>query len=221
MAARRIVVIGAGGFAREVEWLIHEISAAGGISYQFLGFLVSDLSRLGPKDNTDKLLGDFSWFEKDPGRVDCLAMGIGAPPTRLRLADELNQRFPRLEWPALVHPNVRMDKRSCRIERGVLLCAGNIATVNVHLKEFALVNLACTLGHEAVIGRGTVLNPTVNVSGGVELGDGVLVGTGAQLLQYVNVGEGATIGAGAVVTQDVPPGVTVVGVPAKAMAVKT
>jgi serine acetyltransferase len=48
----------------------------------------------------------------------------------------------------------------------------------------------------------------------------VLVGTGAQILQYVQVGEGAQVGAGAVVTKDVPPGVTVVGIPAKALEKK-
>ena len=52
------------------------------------------------------------------------------------------------------------------------------------------------------------------------LKEGVLVGTGAQVLQYVTVGEGATVGAGAVVTKDVPPGATVVGIPAKELARK-
>jgi acetyltransferase-like isoleucine patch superfamily enzyme len=66
-----------------------------------------------------------------------------------------------------------------------------------------------------VIGRGCVLNPTVNISGGVELGSAVLVGTGAQILQYVKIGDGAVIGAGAVVNKDVNAETTVVGIPAK------
>jgi serine O-acetyltransferase len=45
----------------------------------------------------------------------------------------------------------------------------------------------------------------------------VSIGTGAKVIGGVTVGEGATIGANAVVVDDVPPGVTVVGAPARAV----
>ena len=44
---------------------------------------------------------------------------------------------------------------------------------------------------------------------------GSRIGSGAQLLPGVEVGEGAVVGSGSVVTRDVPPGVTVAGVPAR------
>ncbi len=48
-----------------------------------------------------------------------------------------------------------------------------------------------------------------------KVGRGVLIGAGAKVLGNVRIGEGAKIGAGSVVLEDVPPHVTVVGVPAK------
>jgi serine acetyltransferase len=87
--------------------------------------------------------------------------------------------------------------------------------VNLVFEPFSMVNLACTIGHETRIGKSCVVNPTVNLSGGVTLEQEVLVGTGAQVLQYIRVGAGATIGAGAVVNKDVLPHETVVGIPAK------
>jgi acetyltransferase-like isoleucine patch superfamily enzyme len=49
----------------------------------------------------------------------------------------------------------------------------------------------------------------------VHLRDGCDIGVGAIIMPGVTVGRGAQVGAGAVVTNDVPDGATVVGVPAK------
>ncbi len=95
---------------------------------------------------------------------------------------------------------------------------GVTATVNVEVGPFAMISMHCTLAHECRIGRGSALYPSVNVSGGVVVEEGVLIGTGAQVLQYLRVGRGATVGAGAVVAEDVPPGLTVVGIPAKPLS---
>ncbi len=218
MALKRMVVVGAGGFAREVAWLIRAINDVAP-TFEFVGYVVSDVSRLSEHDSP--VLGDLTWLEANRGSVDALANGIGTPGARMRVTAELQGREPGVAWPPLIHPSVLLDRQSSTIGEGVILCAGVIGTVNVVLEPFAMVNLACTLGHEAHLGRGTVLNPTVNISGGVRLGAGVLVGTGAQVLQYVKVGDGATVGAGAVVTRDVAPGDTVVGVPARPMGKRT
>jgi sugar O-acyltransferase (sialic acid O-acetyltransferase NeuD family) len=213
-ALRKIAIIGAGGLAREVAWLVRDINRANPY-YEFLGYIVSDISRVGEHDSRKQVLGDYGWIETNPAKIDALAIGIGTPSARKKVSAELQERFPKLEWPALLHPTAQFDCSSSEVGRGVILCAGVIGTVSLTLEPFSLVNLACTIGHEARIGPYAVLNPTVNISGGVDLGEEVLVGTGAQILQYVRIGDRATIGAGAVVTRDVPEGETVVGIPAK------
>jgi len=214
MKKRTILVIGAGGFAREVRWLIDDLNHQGE-SFEFLGYVVTDLSGLKDSDSRDEVVGDYGWLEAERKRVDCLALGIGTPKPRRKVGAELKQLLPEVEFPPLIHPTAQMHRPSCRIGEGALICAGTIGTVNLELAPFCMVNLACTLGHEAVVGPGTVLNPTVNISGGVHLGAEVLVGTGAQILQYVTVGDGATVGAGAVVNREVAAGTTVVGIPAR------
>lgn len=211
---KKIAIIGAGGFAREVRWLLNEINQVMNL-YEFVGYIVSDLNKLGDLDSKENVLGDFSWIEKSHNKIDCLASGIGTPASKLKVVDTLKKQFPDLEWPALIHPTVRFDHSSCAVAEGVILCAGIVGTVNITFSAFSMVNLNCTLGHESTLGRGCVLNPTVNISGGVNIGEGVLVGTGAQILQYLKIGAHSVVGAGAVVTKDVEAGTTVVGVPAK------
>lgn len=216
---QRVVIIGAGGFAREVEWLLREINrGANEELFRFIGYVVSDLQKLGPHDSREQVLGDEEWLVSNGHAYDALALGIGTPVARDRVGTRLAERFPEKHWPVLRHPSVQLDEASCSIAPGVVLCAGVIATVNVTLEHFSMANLSCTLGHETRIGRGTVLNPTVNISGGVTLGARVLVGTGAQVLQYLSIGDNSIVGAGAVVTKPVAANTTVTGIPARIMA---
>jgi len=207
-----IVVYGAGGLAREVEWLIRRINSVEP-TWRFGGYIVTDRSQLGEYDSSDKILGDEAWlFAQSDLHI---AIGIGTPRHRVSIGARLRERFSDDRFPVLIDPTAVYDDSSCSFGPGVVITAGNILTVNIVLEAFAFINLDCSIGHEAVIGPGCVLNPSVNISGGVRLGSGVLVGTGAQVLQYVSVGNGAMVGAGAVVTKDVGPGTTMVGVPAK------
>jgi sugar O-acyltransferase (sialic acid O-acetyltransferase NeuD family) len=213
MAIKRIAILGAGGQAREVELLIRDINR-NCPAYEFLGYIVGDVSKRTERDSRDRLLGDESWLQSNRNKVDSLAVGVGSPSLRLKLAADLTSRFPNIEWPVLIHPSAIYDSASCEFGPGVLLCSGTTCTVNIKFESFALINFGSTVGHEAHIGKGCVVNPGANISGGVTLGDGVLVGSGAQVLQYVRIGSGATVGAGAVVVKNVEAGTTVVGVPA-------
>lgn len=209
-----MVIVGAGGVARELHWLVHEINQARD-TYELLGFVVSDISRLQDTDSRDLVLGDYDWLETHRGEIDCMTIGIGTPAARRRVSADLRQLLPDVEFPPLEHPLAHFDRTTSHIGEGAILSAGVLGTVNLDIQPFALIGIGCTLGHEARIGRWSALNPRAAISGGVQIGDEVLVGSRALVLQYLSVGEAAVVGAGAVVTKDVAADTTVVGVPAR------
>lgn len=213
----RIAIVGAGGNAREIRWLIDEINR-NEPSYQFIGYVVSDPGSPGEYDDRANTVGAIDDLFDGRLAVEAVAIGVGDPAFRYAIGLRISTELPSVILPRLVHPSVMMDETSCELGDGAIICAGTIITVNVSVGDYAMVNRACNIGHEAVVGAGAQINPLASISGGVTLGERVLIGTSATILQYVTIGHDATVGAGAVVTKDVADGQTVVGVPARPMA---
>jgi serine acetyltransferase len=78
-----------------------------------------------------------------------------------------------------------------------------------------MVNLNCTIGHDARLGPWTSLSAQCDITGHVRVADRVFLGSRASIIPGKTVGSRSIIGAGAVVVTDVPAGVTVVGIPAR------
>lgn len=99
-----------------------------------------------------------------------------------------------------IHPGATIGRRFF-IDHGMGVVIG----------ETAVIGDECTLYHGVTLG-GTSWqkgkrHPT--------LGNNVVVGAGAKVLGPIEIGDGARIGSNAVVLKAVPPGTTVVGVPAR------
>ena len=98
MTRTRIAIIGAGGNAREIAAIVGDVTDSGQGNFKFVGYVVSDLKALGPRDSRDELLGDFQCVRSS--LVDALAMGCADPVTKLRLSAQLSQHVP--TWIGLV-----------------------------------------------------------------------------------------------------------------------
>jgi sugar O-acyltransferase (sialic acid O-acetyltransferase NeuD family) len=106
------------------------------------------------------------------------------------------------------------------IDAGVLLSGFVTIGANVTIGRFFHANLYSYVEHDCIIGDYVTFAPGVKCNGNVHIGDHAFVGSGAILRdgrpeRPITIGRGAAIGMGAVVTGDVPPGVTVVGNPAR------
>lgn len=93
-------------------------------------------------------------------------------------------------------------------------------TSNIRIGRCFHANLYSYVEHDCIIGDFVTFAPGVMCNGNVHVEDHAYIGTGAVIRQGkpgkpLVIGKGAIVGMGAVVTRDVPPGITVVGNPAK------
>jgi sugar O-acyltransferase (sialic acid O-acetyltransferase NeuD family) len=216
-APTRLVIVGAGGFGREVHHVVTAMNAAGA-GMDLVGYVddqgTSDdlLARLG----TSRLGGIDVLCDGDDGpTVDAnvgYVIAIGAGAVRRAIDERLTAAG--RQALTLVHPMATVGGDN-RIAEGCILTAGSRVTTNITLGRHTQLHVNSTIGHDSVLDDFVSVYPGATVSGNVHLGEGVTIGTGANVLPGVTIGAGAFVGAGAVVIADVEPGSTVAGVPAR------
>lgn len=205
----RLYILGAGGFAREVAWLVEQCWGAAVETV----FAVDQPEYLtGPVAGKDVIL--LADARAAAGARYIAAVG---DPAHRRRAVPLCEGLG-LAAATLSHPRAEMSRR-VEIGAGSIICAGVIATTDIVIGRHVHINLDCTIGHDARIGDYATLSPGVHVSGRVHIGEGVFIGTGANIIngssgQPLLIGDGAVVAAGACVTRNVDPGALVAGVPA-------
>ncbi len=206
-----LVIVGAGGFGREVLDLVRAIDPHGSL-WQFVGFVADT------KPDTDLLvridasfLGDDETFLQNPIATH-YAVAIGDPSLRRRVAERYEAA--RLRPVSLIHPSATIGS-DVQIGEGSVICAHASITTNIRIGRHVHIDRLATVGHDSVIEDYVTLHPSSVISGAVHVSSGTRVGTNACVLPGVFLSQNVILGAGAVLTKDADFGFTYVGVPAR------
>lgn len=206
-----LIIIGASGFGREVAWLVERINIKVP-SWRVLGFLDDADDIQGKEINGYPVLGktDRAYDYEDAYYV----CAIGASNIRKKLIGKIKRENKNVRFATLIDPSVECSEY-VEIGEGTIICAHSIVTVNVRIGDHVIINLDCTVGHDAILGDYVTLYPSVNISGSVIVDHTTEIGTGTQVIQGISIGNNIIVGAGAVVVGDIYEYGTYIGVPAR------
>ena len=210
---KNIIIIGVGGFARELYWLIPQsVNVEKG--FQIKGFLDGDVKL--SDESYEKLpmglLGDVTTYNFQ--EEDYLVCGIGTPDVRekiIRLAQERGGKFI-----SLVHRTAMLHGVK-HLGEGIII--GPYAGVGDadEIGNHVVINTASHLGHDVRVGDYSCIMAHVNLMGGSTVGNRVFIGGSATILPHAKIGDDAVVGAGSVVLKSVKKGKKVFGNPAMAL----
>jgi len=202
----RIIIVGAGGFGREVlQWSRH---AWPGHAHRIAGFLSSDPRRLDGHNCPLAILSDPEVFV--PRHGDGLLLAIGIPVVRRRVAESLIAKGGR--FLTLIHPQA-LIAASARVAEGAVICPYAVVSDSASVGRLALLNYHSSLGHDAEVGDFSVLSPYATLGGGARAADDAFLGLHASVGPGVTVGMGSKLSANSCALADVPAECIVWGVP--------
>ena len=190
------VLIGAGGFAREIKAHMGNPIMKCFIDDQYW------------KENSEHI---FPLSEFDPTRHEAL-VAIGDPKDRFNMV----QRLPKeTQYFTFIHQSAQILGNDVQIGKGSIICAGCILTTNIVVGDHAHLNLQTTIGHDCEIGDYFTTAPGAKISGNCRIHDCVYIGTNASIKQKISIHNLSTIGLNAGVVKDIVESGVYVGTPAK------
>ena len=205
---KKVVIIGAGGFGREVAWIIERINKVSP-TWDLVGFLDDDSSLLNKPVYKDyNVIGGIDYSNSlDEVYFVC---AVGNAKIRKAIVDKVGNK----NFATIIDPSAIISDTS-KIGGGSIICQNVIVSINVDIGKHCDLIYGSIVGHDSKIDSFVTLYPSVNISGNVNVGACVEIGTGAKVIQQKNIGNNVIIGAGSVVIKDIPNDCTAVGVPTK------
>ena len=190
---KKIYIVGAGGFGRELLWWIKDINQVAP-TWEIAGFLDDDPTALDGYECDYKVVGSIKDWE--PKEDEEFALALGSPALKRKISSLLKAKG--AHFASIIHPTAMLSEFA-------------------HHGEGFITLLSSPIGHDTIIGDYTVISGNCNIVRNVVIGKDVFLAAGVCIAQDVHIGDGAYLGLGCVVLKDVKEGDTMFGNPARVM----
>lgn len=205
---RNLVIIGAGGFAREMFDLANACYGSDP-DFKIKGFLSdgpSNIEEMGYPAVLSKV-ADYMVESND-----IFFCAIGKLSDRKKTVEIILSKGGK--FINLIHPTAIISP-SVKLGIGVGIKSFCVLASDVTVEDFTFLQSSVIMGHDVHIGRFCQVNSFAFFAGYVRVHDSVSVNAGVRIIQNVVVEEEAVVGIGSVVLRRVKKGTTVFGNPAK------
>lgn len=205
---RRILIVGAGGFGREVLLWARDTWPQWGA--KIVGFLASDSGRNNGNSAPLPILADPAEYHPDPH--DGLLLAIGIPHTRRVVAEMLAARGG--SFLTLIHRSAIVAPTAA-VGVGAVICPNVIVSDAAAVGDYALLNYFASVGHDASVGNFAVLSPYATLGGGAEIEEDVFMGLHASVGPGKRVGARSKLSANSCALADAPRDSLIFGAPGR------
>lgn len=206
-----LVIIGAGGLAREVYDLA-SVCYGNHPDFKVKGFLSEDktnIEDLGYPKIISKPM-DYEVQEED-----VFFCAIGNVFHRKKTVEHILMKGGK--FINLIHPTANLSP-SVKLGIGVAIKSYCVISSDVTIGNFCYIQSSVIMGHDVQIGDYCQINSFAFFAGYANVGQCVSINAGAKLIQNVVVEEDAVVGVGSVVLSKVKKGITVFGIPARRLS---
>lgn len=206
-----IIILGAGGFGREILSWVPECFPAG--DYRLKGYLDQDPGRLDGFDVPVPVLAAPGDYQVQP--EDHFLVAVGDPAAKERVVEPILAQGG--QFLTMVHPSAVVASNAS-IGVGVVLYPFVGVSSLAVLRDFTHLNFYASVGHDVEIGAYSTLSPYATVNGMCSIGRSVFMGTHTSVAVGATVGDRTKISSNSCVMKSVGADQFVFGVPGKAIA---